>query len=240
MIEAQNLTKRYGRTAAVDRISFTVRPGLVTGFLGPNGAGKSTTMRMIMGLDRPTAGTVRVNGQPYGQIKRPLHQVGAVLEVRAVHGGRSAYHHLLCLAQSNGIGKRRVHEVLGTVGLTDVAGQRAKAFSLGMSQRLGVAAALLGDPGVLVCDEPVNGLDPEGIRWIRNLLKHLAAQGRTVLVSSHLISEIAHTADALIVIGQGRLLAQTTVAQLSARTGSLEEAFFQLTGGYTDYSGSLS
>ena len=220
MIEAQNLTKRYGRTAAVDRISFTVRPGLVTGFLGPNGAGKSTTMRMIMGLDRPTAGTVRVNGQPYGQLKRPLHQVGAVLEVRAVHGGRSAYHHLLCLAQSNGIGKRRVHEVLGTVGLTDVAGQRAKAFSLGMSQRLGVAAALLGDPGVLVCDEPVNGLDPEGIRWIRTLLRRLAAQGRTVLVSSHLMSEMALTADHLLVIGKGRILADGSMDAVVSRVAS--------------------
>ncbi|HEX6856506.1 MAG TPA: ATP-binding cassette domain-containing protein, partial [Streptosporangiaceae bacterium] len=220
MIEAQDLTKRYGSTAAVDRISFTVRPGLVTGFLGPNGAGKSTTMRMIMGLDRPTAGTVRVNGQPYGHLKRPLHQVGAVLEVRAVHGGRSAYHHLLCLAQSNGIGKRRVHEVLETVGLTGVAGQRAKAFSLGMSQRLGVAAALLGDPGVLVCDEPVNGLDPEGIRWIRTLLRRLAAEGRTVLVSSHLMSEMALTADHLLVIGKGRILADGSMESVISRVAS--------------------
>jgi ABC-2 type transport system ATP-binding protein len=175
---------------------------------------------MIMGLDGPTAGTVRVNGRPYGQLKRPLHQVGAVLEVRAVHGGRSAYHHLLCLAQSNGIGKRRVHEVLGTVGLTDVAGQRAKAFSLGMSQRLGVAAALLGDPGVLVCDEPVNGLDPEGIRWIRTLLRRLAAEGRTVLVSSHLMSEMALTADHLLVIGKGRILADGSMGSVISRVAS--------------------
>jgi ABC-2 type transport system ATP-binding protein len=220
MIEARNLTKRYARTTAVDRISFTVRPGLVTGFLGPNGAGKSTAMRMIMGLDRPTAGTVTVAGQNYGHLKRPLHLVGAVLDVRAVHGGRSAYDHLLCLAQSNGIGKRRVHEVLEIAGLTSVAARRSKTFSLGMSQRLGLAAALLGDPGVLVCDEPVNGLDPEGILWIRTLLRRLAAEGRTVLVSSHLMSEMALTADHLLVIGEGRILADGSMDSVISRVSS--------------------
>ena len=240
MIEIRGLTKRYGDTTAVRDLTFTVRPGVVTGFLGPNGAGKSTTMRMIMGLDRPDAGQVRIGRHRYGDLRWPLREVGALLEAKAFHPGRTARAHLAGLAASNAIEAGRVEEVLALTGLEKAADRRAGKFSLGMSQRLGIAAALLGDPGVLLLDEPVNGLDPEGIRWIRNLLKHLAAQGRTVLVSSHLISEIAHTADALIVIGQGRLLAQTTVAQLSARTGSLEEAFFQLTGGYTDYSGSLS
>src|SRR6266568_2808657 len=240
MIEASGLSKRYGKTVAVDDLSFTVPPGQVTGFLGPNGAGKSTTMRLILGLDAPDAGAVTVNGRPYTSYRRPLFEVGSLLEATAFHGGRSAYGHLLCLALSNGIPRSRVGEVLGLVGLGRAARKRAGGFSLGMSQRLGIAAALLGDPGVLLLDEPVNGLDPEGIRWIRNLMRNLAAQGRTVLISSHLISEIAQTADALIVIGQGRLLAQTTVAQLSARSGSLEEAFFQLTGGVTDYSGRLS
>jgi ABC-2 type transport system ATP-binding protein len=211
MIEAQHLTKKYGQTTAVDHISFTVRPGLVTGFLGPNGAGKSTTMRLIMGLDRPTAGSVTVNGRPYGRIRRPLYQVGAVLEARAVHDGRSAYNHLLCLAQSNGIGARRVREVLELVGLAGVAGRRTRGFSLGMSQRLGLATALLGDPGILICDEPVNGLDPEGIAWARALLRGLAAEGRAVLVSSHLMSEMALTADRLLVIGKGKLIADDTV-----------------------------
>ncbi len=240
MIEARGLVKRYGPTIAVDHLSFDVRPGTVTGFLGPNGAGKSTTMRMMLGLDRPDTGTARINGQDYRDLRCPLREVGALLEARAFHPGRTARAHLTALAASNAIAPRRVEEVLALTGMEKAAGRRAGKFSLGMSQRLGIAAALLGDPGVLLLDEPVNGLDPEGIRWIRNLMKNLAAQGRTVLVSSHLISEIAHTADALIVIGRGRLLAQTTVARLSARTGSLEEAFFQLTGDVTDYSGNPS
>jgi ABC-2 type transport system ATP-binding protein len=216
MIEATALSKRFGKTTAVDGLTFTIRPGHVTGFLGPNGAGKSTTMRMILGLDAPTTGTVTVNGQPYQSIRRPLHQVGAVLEVRAVHGGRSAYHHLLSLAQSNGIAAPRVTEVLDLVGLDGVGRRRAGRFSLGMSQRLGLAAALLGDPPILICDEPVNGLDPEGILWIRTLLRGLAAEGRTVFVSSHLMSEMALTADHLIVIGQGKLLADASTAEVIA------------------------
>ena len=216
MIEAIDLSKRFGSARAVDGLSFAVRPGHVTGFLGPNGAGKSTTMRLILGLDRPTRGTVTIDGRHYGDIHRPLHQVGAVLEARAVHSGRTAYNHLLCLAQSNGIGPRRAGEVLELVGLGDAARRRAGKFSLGMSQRLGLAAALLGDPSVLICDEPVNGLDPEGIRWIRTLLRGLAAEGRTVFVSSHLMSEMALTADHLIVIGQGRLLADASTADIIA------------------------
>jgi ABC-2 type transport system ATP-binding protein len=240
VIEARGLVKHYRSTLAVNDLGFDVRPGTVTGFLGPNGAGKSTTMRMIMGLDRPDAGRVTIGGKKYGDLRWPLREVGALLEAKAFHPGRTARAHLTALAASNAIDQRRVDEVLAITGIEKAADRRAGKFSLGMSQRLGIAAALLGDPRVLLLDEPVNGLDPEGIRWIRNLMKHLAAQGRTVLVSSHLISEIAQTADALIVIGQGRLLAQTTVAQLSARNGSLEEAFFQLTGGVTDYPGSLS
>jgi ABC-2 type transport system ATP-binding protein len=216
MIRARELTKHYGRTVAVDGLSFDVEPGRVTGFLGPNGAGKSTTMRMILGLDRPTSGTVTVLGRRYGDRFRPLHDVGAVLDAGSVHGGRSAYHHLLCLAQSNGIPRRRVTQVLDVVGLTDVAGRRVGTFSLGMSQRLGLAAALLGDPAVILCDEPVNGLDPEGIKWVRGLLRGLAAEGRTVFVSSHLLSEMALTADQVIVVGRGRLLADTSVASLVA------------------------
>ena len=216
MIEAKELTKRYGQATAVDGLSFTVRPGHVTGFLGPNGAGKSTTMRMILGLDSPSRGTVTVNGRPYGKLKRPMHQIGAVLEVRAVHSGRSAYNHLLCLAQASGIGKPRVAQVLDLVGLDGVGRKRAGKFSLGMSQRLGLAAALLGDPPVLICDEPVNGLDPEGILWIRTLLRSLAAEGRVVFVSSHLMSEMALTADRLIVIGQGKLLADASTADVIA------------------------
>jgi len=208
------LSKRYGSTTAVDGLTFTIRPGHVTGFLGPNGAGKSTTMRMILGLDAPTAGSVTVNGKPYQSIRRPLHQLGAVLEVRAFHGGRSAYHHLLSLAQSNGIPARRVREVLELVGLDGVGSRRAGKFSLGMSQRLGLAAALLGDPPILICDEPINGLDPEGILWIRTLLRGLAAEGRTVFVSSHLMSEMALTADHLVVIGKGRLLADASTAEV--------------------------
>jgi ABC-2 type transport system ATP-binding protein len=216
MIEAFELTKRFGSALAVDGLTFTARPGVVTGFLGPNGAGKSTTMRMILGLDRPTAGRVTVIGRPYGSLHRPLHQVGAVLDVRAMHGGRSAYDHLLCLAQSNGIGRARVREVLDLVGLGGVGRRRAGKFSLGMSQRLGLAAALLGDPPTLICDEPVNGLDPDGILWIRTLLRGLAAQGRTVFVSSHLMSETALTADHLIVIAQGKLLADASTADVIA------------------------
>ncbi|MEA2589608.1 MAG: type transport system ATP-binding protein [Actinomycetota bacterium] len=214
MIEARGLTKRYGSTLAVDGLSFDVKPGRVTGFLGPNGAGKSTTLRLIMGLDAPTAGSVTVDGLPYGAYHRPLFDVGAMLEARSYHPGRSAYNHLLALAQSNGIPRRRVQEVLEVVGLAGVARKRTGTFSLGMGQRLGVAAALLGDPAVLLLDEPVNGLDPEGIIWIRNLLKSLAAEGRTVLLSSHLMSEMANTADQVIVIGRGRLIAESTVEEL--------------------------
>ena len=211
MIEVRNLTKHFGTTVAVDDLSFDVSPGMVTGFLGPNGAGKSTTMRMIIGLDRPTSGNITVHGRAYVDLPAPLREVGALLDAGALHGGRRAYFHLLCLAQSNGIPGRRVDEVLDMVGLTDVARKRTGGFSLGMSQRLGIAAALLGDPPVLMFDEPVNGLDPEGIRWIRTLMRALAAQGRTVLVSSHLMSEMALTADHLIVIGRGRLIADSCV-----------------------------
>jgi ABC-2 type transport system ATP-binding protein len=213
VIEAHGLTKRYGSTVAVDDLSFEVHPGQVTGFLGPNGAGKSTTLRMIMGLDAPTAGTVSIGGRPYGQHVRPLFEVGALLDAKAINGGRSAYNHLLCLAQSNGLGRRRVDEVLDRVGLTSVAKKRAGGFSLGMAQRLGIATALLGDPEVLLFDEPVNGLDPEGILWIRNLMRALAGEGRTVFVSSHLMSEMALTADHLIVIGRGKLIAASSVEE---------------------------
>ncbi|OMI86811.1 multidrug ABC transporter ATP-binding protein [Streptomyces sp. M1013] len=216
MIELEGLTKRYGEKVAVNNLSFTVRPGIITGFLGPNGAGKSTTMRMVLGLDRPTAGDVRIDGKHYDQLKDPLTYIGALLEAKAWHGGRSAYNHLLCLAQSNGIPASRVREVLDTVGLSAVAKKKTKGFSLGMGQRLGIAGALLGDPRILMFDEPVNGLDPEGIHWIRNLMKTLASQGRTVFVSSHLMSEMALTADHLVVIGQGRLLADTSMAEFIA------------------------
>ncbi|GAA2604024.1 ABC transporter ATP-binding protein [Streptomyces lienomycini] len=216
MIELEGLTKRYGEKMAVNNLSFTVRPGIITGFLGPNGAGKSTTMRMVLGLDRPTAGDVRIDGKHYEQLEDPLTSIGALLEAKAWHGGRSAYNHLLCLAQSNGIPASRVREVLDTVGLSAVAGKKTKGFSLGMGQRLGIAGALLGDPRILMFDEPVNGLDPEGIHWIRNLMKTLASQGRTVFVSSHLMSEMALTADHLVVIGQGRLLADTSMAEFIA------------------------
>jgi ABC-2 type transport system ATP-binding protein len=214
MIEAIGLTKRYGATLAVDDLSFTVPPGQVTGFLGPNGAGKSTTMRLILGLDAPTAGSVTVNGKPYTGYRRPLLEVGALLEAKTVHGGRSAYNHLKWLALSNGISRSRVEQVLDQVGLRTVARKRAGGFSLGMGQRLGIAAALLGDPKVLMFDEPVNGLDPEGVLWIRNLLKSLAAEGRTAFISSHLMSEMALTADRLIIIGRGRLIADTTIEDL--------------------------
>jgi len=207
MIEANHLTKRYGKTIAVDAVSFTVKPGQVTGFLGPNGAGKSTTMRMILGLDTPSSGEVRVDGKPYHQLADPLRSVGALLDAKAIVGGRSAANHLTWLADSNGIARSRVSEVLDIVGLGEVAGRRVGAFSLGMSQRLGIAAALLGDPETVMFDEPINGLDPEGILWIRNLMKSLASEGRTVFLSSHLKSEMAQTADHLIVIGRGRIIA---------------------------------
>jgi ABC-2 type transport system ATP-binding protein len=211
MIEAQGLTKDYGEKRAVDGLSFTVRPGIVTGFLGPNGSGKSTTMRLILGLDAPSAGDVQVNGRHYREFPAPLHEVGALLEARSVHTGRNAYYHLRALAQTHGIPRGRVDELIDLVGLHEVARKRAGKFSLGMGQRLGIATALLGDPGTLILDEPVNGLDPEGIHWIRNLLKQLAAEGRTVFVSSHLMAEMALTADHLIVIGRGRLIADTSV-----------------------------
>jgi ABC-2 type transport system ATP-binding protein len=221
MIEARGLSKRYGDKVAVDNLSFTVRSGRVTGFLGPNGAGKTTTMRMILGLDRPTAGSVTVGGKPFAESYSAMREVGALLDAKAVHGGRSAYKHLLCLAETNAIPRRRVDEVIGIVGLEDVAGKRSKGFSLGMSQRLGIAAALLGDPDVLMFDEPVNGLDPEGIRWIRLLMRSLAAEGRTVFVSSHLMSEMENTADHLIVIGRGKLIADCPVAEFTTDGAAL-------------------
>jgi ABC-2 type transport system ATP-binding protein len=214
MIQANLLTKRYGDTVAVDEASFTVQPGRVTGFLGPNGAGKSTTMRMILGLDVPTAGTVTVNGSRYRDLATPLRSVGALLDAKAVDSGRSAANHLLWLAHSNGIEVSRVAEVLNIVGLTDVAGKRVGTFSLGMNQRLGIAAALLGDPDTLMFDEPINGLDPDGILWIRNLMKSLAAEGRTVFLSSHLMSEMAQTAEHLIVIGRGRIIADASIEDI--------------------------
>jgi ABC-2 type transport system ATP-binding protein len=216
-IRAKELTKRFGEKVAVDALSFDVNPGQVTGFLGPNGAGKSTTMRMIMGLDRPDIGSVTVNGRPYHGLPWPLREVGALLEAKAIHPGRSAHAHLWMLAKTNHIPRRRVDEVLGLVGLSSVAGQRAGEFSLGMGQRLGIAAALLGDPGVLMFDEPVNGLDTDGIRWVRQLLRRLASEGRSVFVSSHLMSEMAQTADQLVVIGRGRLIAEMTVSEFTAR-----------------------
>jgi len=218
MIEARGLTKRYGDKVAVDDLSFTVRPGIVTGFLGPNGAGKSTTMRMLLGLDAPTKGTATIGGRRYADHPAPLREVGALLEARAIHTGRSARNHLLALAATTGISRRRVQEVIDLVGLTDVAGRRAGGFSLGMGQRLGIASALLGDPGTLILDEPVNGLDPEGILWVRNLLKSLAAEGRTIFVSSHLMSEMALTASHLVVIGRGRLIADVGVDELTQMT----------------------
>jgi len=219
MIEVENLSKRYGEKLAVDGLDFVVQPGVVTGFLGPNGAGKSTTMRMIAGLDAPTAGRVRVNGREYRAAPAPMAELGIVLEARAMHTGRSARHHLLALAQTNGVSRRRVDEVIGMAGLGEVAGKRVGGFSLGMGQRLGIAAALLGDPRVVVLDEPVNGLDPEGVLWVRTLLKGLAADGHTVFVSSHLMSEMALTAAQLVVIGRGRLIADTTVGEFVARAG---------------------
>jgi ABC-2 type transport system ATP-binding protein len=218
MIEAKDLTKRFGDKVAVDHLSFRVEPGRVTGFLGPNGAGKSTTMRLALGLDRPQEGSATINGQRYADLARPLRTVGALLEAKAMHPGRSARNHLLFLAQTQGLPSRRVDEVLDLVGLRDVARKRVRGYSLGMSQRVGIAAAMLGDPSVLLLDEPVNGLDPEGIQWIRNLMKHLATQERTVFVSSHLMNEMAVTADHLIVIGRGRLIADCSTAEFISRS----------------------
>jgi ABC-2 type transport system ATP-binding protein len=242
MIEARGLTKRYGGTLAVDNLSFTVKPGKITGFLGPNGAGKTSTMRLILGLDRPTAGTVTIDGKPFGRLSGPMGQVGALVDAKARHGGRSAYHHLLCLAQTNNLPSRRVDEVLALVGLTEAARKRCKGFSLGMGQRLGIAAALLGNPRILMFDEPANGLDPEGILWIRNLMKALAAEGRTVIVSSHLMSEMETIADHLLVLGRGRLIADCTVdefiaadSQRSIRVHTLEQAFMERTAASVEF-----
>jgi ABC-2 type transport system ATP-binding protein len=219
MIQVRELTKQYGAKTVVDRLSFTAEPGQVTGFLGPNGAGKSTTMRMIVGLDAPDSGDVLVNGRPYASSTAPLHEIGVLLEARAMHPGRTAVSHLLSLARTHGISRSRVDEVLGLVGLSDVAHKRVGAFSLGMGQRLGIAAALLGDPAVVMLDEPVNGLDPDGVLWVRNLLTGLAAEGRTVMLSSHLMSEVSLIADHLVIIGRGRLLADTTVADFVTAEG---------------------
>jgi ABC-2 type transport system ATP-binding protein len=232
VIEVNELSKRYRSTVAVDGLSFAVKPGMVTGFLGPNGAGKTTTMRILLGLAAPTAGEALVGGRAYPSIRHPLHEVGALLDANAAHPGRSAANHLRWLAKTNGIGPGRISSTLEYVGLAGVAHKRVGGFSLGMRQRLGIAAALLGDPGVLVFDEPVNGLDPPGVRWIRELMRGLAAEGRTVLVSSHLMTEMELTADRLIIIGRGRLIADTTVGELmsSAGSASLEEAYLRLTG----------
>ncbi|MDP4509405.1 ATP-binding cassette domain-containing protein [Nonomuraea sp. G32] len=235
MIELKNVTKRYGDSLAVDDLSFKVEPGHVTGFLGPNGAGKSTTMRLILGLDAPTSGQALVNGRRYTSLSRPMHEVGALLDAGAVHGGRSAYNHLACLARTNDISATRVAEVLEQVGLSGVARKRIGGFSLGMKQRLGIAAALLGDPGVLMFDEPVNGLDPDGVRWIRDLMRSLAADGRTILLSSHLMSEMALTAERIVIIGRGKLIAEATVAELTARYPSLEDAYMALTADSVQY-----
>ncbi|WP_426623851.1 ATP-binding cassette domain-containing protein [Leifsonia sp. McL0607] len=216
MIQLDNLTKAFGSKTAVDGISATIQPGKVTGFLGPNGAGKSTTMRMIMGLDRPTRGAATIDGKSYTQLRSPLTEIGALLDAKAVHTGRSAYNHLLAMAATHGISKRRVHEVIGMAGLESVASKRVGGFSLGMGQRLGIAAAMLGDPATLILDEPVNGLDPEGVLWVRQFVRHLASQGRTVFLSSHLMSEMAQTADHIIVLGRGRILADAPVDQILA------------------------
>ena len=249
-VEARGLTRRYGGRTVVDQVSFTVRPGRVTGFLGPNGAGKSTTMRLLLGLERPDRGGALIEGRPYAELRAPLSAVGAMLEAKAFHKGRTARKHLLALARSQALPAGRVDEVLALVGLTEAADRRAGGFSLGMAQRLGIAAALLGDPRIVLLDEPVNGLDPEGILWIRNLMKHLAAQGRTVLVSSHLMNEMAVTADHLLVIGQGRLLADCSTPEFIrrhtdpevyaatpavARPALLEEAFMRLTASSVQY-----
>jgi ABC-2 type transport system ATP-binding protein len=228
MIELTNLSKRYRSVRAVDDLTLAVRPGRVTAFLGPNGAGKSTTFRVLLGLDRADTGTALVNGSRYAALRDPLREVGALLDANGVHGGRSAYHHLLCIAQAGRIPRERISEVLGRTGLTDVARRRVGGFSLGMRQRLGIAAALLGDPGVLLLDEPMNGLDPEGIRWIRGLLRDLADDGRTVFVSSHLMSEMALVADHLVVIGRGRLIADGPLAEFTRDGRSLEDAYLDL------------
>ncbi|MCU7729220.1 ATP-binding cassette domain-containing protein [Actinoplanes sp. KI2] len=231
MIEVNELTKRYRNAVAVDELSFTVEPGMVTGFLGPNGAGKTTTMRVVLGLAAPTAGTALVKGRAYSSFNHPLREVGALLDANTVHPGRSAVEHLRWLARTNGIGTGRVTAALDQVGLTDVARRRVGRYSLGMRQRLGIAAALLGDPGVLIFDEPVNGLDPQGVRWVRELMRSLAAEGRTVLISSHLMSEMELTADRLVIIGRGRLLTDTTVGELISSEGftTLEDAYLSLT-----------
>ena len=235
MIEIRELTKRYGGTTAVDRLTFTAEPGAVTGFLGPNGAGKTTTLRALVGLAAPTAGSALINGRRYAELRRPLHEVGALLSVGALHPGRRAVDELRWLAATNGIGARRVATVLELVGMAGAARKRTGGFSLGMKQRLGIAAALLGDPGVLLLDEPVNGLDVDGVRWIRDLLRSLAAEGRTVLLSSHLMSEMEQTADRLVIIARGRLVTEAAVAELTGRYGSLEDAYVQLTGGGIEY-----
>ncbi|QNE17061.1 ATP-binding cassette domain-containing protein [Kribbella qitaiheensis] len=237
MIEISGLTKRYGDVVVVDGLSFEVRPGRVTGFLGPNGAGKSTTMRILLGLARASSGSATIDGQLYSELREPLRQVGALLEATPVQRGRTAYRHLLALAQTHGIAASRVEEVLDLVGLTSVAGRSSAEFSLGMRQRLGVAAVLLGEPSTLVLDEPANGLDPAGVHWLRNLLRDQAAEGRTVFVSSHLISEMALTADQLVVVGRGRLLADLPIAELTSGHASLEEAYLQLTGDSVEFSG---
>ena len=222
MITISGLTKRYGAKTAVDDITCTIEPGRVTGFLGPNGAGKSTTMRMVVGLDRPSAGTVTVNGKRYADHRAPLREVGVLLDAKAIHTGRTAYNHLLAMAATHGIGAKRVHEVIAMTGLESVAKKRAGKFSLGMGQRLGIAAALLGDPATLILDEPVNGLDPEGVLWVRQLTRQLASEGRTVFLSSHLMSEMAQTADHIIVLGRGRIIADAPVSEiLAAATGTV-------------------
>jgi ABC-2 type transport system ATP-binding protein len=237
MIEIKQLTKKYGNAAVVDGLSFTVGPGLVTGFLGPNGAGKSTTMRILVGLARASSGSATIDGRPYAELRDPLRQVGALLEATPVQRGRTAYRYLLALAQTHGIAPGRVDEVLATVGLTSAAGRQAAEFSLGMRQRLGIAAVLLGEPRTLILDEPANGLDPAGVYWLRNLLREQAAEGRTVLVSSHLISEMALTADQLVVVGRGRLLADLPMAEFTSGHASLEAAYLRLTGDSVEFSG---
>ena len=224
MIEAQSLTKRYGAKTAVDGVTFSAQPGKVTGFLGPNGAGKSTTMRMIVGLDRPTSGSITVNGRPYSEHATPIHEVGALLDAKAVNGGRSARDHLLAMAATHRLGARRVDEVIGLTGLESVARKRVRGFSLGMGQRLGLATALLGDPATLILDEPVNGLDPEGVVWVREFVRGLATEGRTVLLSSHLMSEMAQTADHLVILGRGRVVADAPVASILAQSGGASVA----------------
>jgi ABC-2 type transport system ATP-binding protein len=237
MIQVEALTKRYGSVTAVDGLTFTAPPGTVTGFLGPNGAGKSTTMRMVVGLERPTSGTATVDGRRYADLPAPLRTVGVMLDARSVHPGRTAFRHLRALARTHGIGRPRVDEVIEMTGLEKVAGRRAGTFSLGMGQRLGIAGALLGDPGTLILDEPVNGLDPDGVLWVRGLVRGLAAEGRTVLLSSHLMHELALCADRVVVIGRGRLLADAPVQELAEDAGSLEDAYLRLTAGAVEYRG---